>query len=65
MVVGFAMGPPGLAGMLTGAIVSGSTLGVMMSNAGGAWDNSKKFIEGGAHGGKGSDCHKVRRFVRA
>lgn len=34
----------------------------MMSNAGGAWDNTKKYIEGGAHGGKGSDCHKV--FVR-
>ena len=37
---------------------------VMMSNAGGAWDNTKKYIEGGAHGGKGSDCHKVLRRTR-
>ena len=59
VVVGFAMGPAGLAGLLTGAIVSGSMLAVMMANAGGAWDNTKKYIEGGAHGGKGSDCHKV------
>ena len=61
MAVGFAMGPAGLAGLLTGSIVSGSALAVMLSNAGGAWDNTKKFIEAGAHGGKGSDNHKVRQ----
>ena len=55
------MGPAGLAGLLTGSIVSGSALAVMLSNAGGAWDNTKKFIEAGAHGGKGSDNHKVRQ----
>jgi len=45
--------------MLAGATISGFALAIMMSNAGGAWDNAKKYIEGGHHGGKGSDCHKA------
>ena len=53
------MGPEALAGLLTGSIISGSMLGIMMSNAGGAWDNTKKYIEQGAHGGKGSEAHKA------
>ena len=48
-----------LAGLLGGALVTGFLLAVFMSNAGGAWDNAKKYIEGGAHGGKGSDAHKA------
>jgi K(+)-stimulated pyrophosphate-energized sodium pump len=45
--------------MLAGATMSGVMLALMMANAGGAWDNAKKFIETGAHGGKGSDAHKA------
>ncbi len=48
-----------LAGLLAGALVSGVLLAIFMANAGGAWDNAKKYIEGGAHGGKGSDAHKA------
>ena len=48
-----------LAGFLAGAVVSGFLLAIMMANAGGAWDNAKKYIEGGVHGGKGSDAHKA------
>jgi len=48
-----------LAGMLAGALVAGFLLAVFMANAGGAWDNAKKYIEGGKHGGKGSDAHKA------
>jgi len=48
-----------LGGFLAGATVSGFLLAIFMANAGGAWDNAKKFIEGGAHGGKGSDAHKA------
>ncbi|MBR2974774.1 MAG: sodium-translocating pyrophosphatase [Clostridia bacterium] len=59
IVVGLILGVPGVTGMLFGAIASGFMLAVMMSNAGGAWDNAKKYIEKGAHGGKGSDCHKA------
>jgi K(+)-stimulated pyrophosphate-energized sodium pump len=46
-----------LAGMLAGALASGVCLAIMLANAGGAWDNAKKYIEGGAYGGKGSDAH--------
>lgn len=53
------LGVNGVAGMLAGATVSGFILAVMMANAGGAWDNAKKYIEGGEHGGKGSDQHKA------
>jgi len=48
-----------LAGLLAGALVTGFLMAVFMANAGGAWDNAKKYIEGGAHGGKGSDAHKA------
>jgi K(+)-stimulated pyrophosphate-energized sodium pump len=48
-----------LTGLLAGALVTGFLLAVFMANAGGAWDNAKKYIEGGAHGGKGSDAHKA------
>ena len=59
IMVGIFMGPEALAGVLTGSIVSGSTMAIMMANAGGAWDNCKKYVEAGAHGGKGSECHKA------
>ncbi|HDL42054.1 MAG TPA: sodium-translocating pyrophosphatase, partial [Actinobacteria bacterium] len=48
-----------LGGLLAGALITGFLLAIFMSNAGGAWDNAKKFIEAGAHGGKGSDAHKA------
>lgn len=59
VLVGFILGVNGICGMLGGATVTGFILAVMMANAGGAWDNAKKYIEGGAHGGKGSDAHKA------
>ncbi len=59
IVVGLILGVNGVAGMLAGATVCGFILAVMMANSGGAWDNAKKYIEGGAHGGKGSDAHKA------
>ena len=59
IVVGLLLGVNGVTGMLAGSTVSGFLLAIMMANAGGAWDNAKKYIEGGHHGGKGSDCHKA------
>lgn len=59
LLVGFVMGTEALGGMLAGALVTGVLLAIMMSNAGGAWDNAKKYVEGGAYGGKGSDTHKA------
>jgi len=59
IIVGLALGVNGVAGMLAGATASGFVLAVMMANSGGAWDNAKKHIEGGKHGGKGSDPHKA------
>ncbi len=59
LAVGFILGKESLAGLLAGALVSGVMLAIMMANAGGAWDNAKKYIEGGAHGGKGSNPHKA------
>jgi len=59
ILVGFIFGPLALAGLLVGVIVSGFGLAVFMSNTGGAWDNAKKYIEGGEHGGKGSAAHKA------
>lgn len=56
---GFVFGPAALAGMLVGATATGFLLAVNMSNAGGAWDNAKKLIESGMHGGKGSEAHKA------
>ena len=59
VVVGILLGCTGVVGMLAGATATGFLLAVFMSNSGGAWDNAKKHIEGGVHGGKGSDCHKA------
>ena len=59
LAVGFILGSEALAGMLVGTIASGFMLAVMMANAGGAWDNAKKWIETGEMGGKGSDAHKA------
>ena len=56
---GLVLGPNGVVGLLAGVTVSGFAVAVFMSNAGGAWDNAKKYIEGGHHGGKGSECHKA------
>ncbi len=59
IVVGMVLGKEALAGLLVGTMSSGFLLAVMMANAGGAWDNAKKFIETGEYGGKGSDSHKA------
>ena len=59
VVVGFILGKDALAGFLVGAIATGFILAVTFSNAGGSWDNAKKWIETGAFGGKGSDAHKA------
>lgn len=59
IVTGLLLGTQGLAGMLMGDLVSAIMLAVFMANAGGAWDNAKKFIESGEHGGKGSEAHKA------
>ena len=59
LIVGFVGGPRAIGGFLLGNITSGLLLALFMSNAGGLWDNAKKYIEGGAYGGKGSDCHKA------
>ncbi|MEK7309912.1 MAG: sodium/proton-translocating pyrophosphatase, partial [Planctomycetota bacterium] len=59
ILVGLVLGVPGVIGMLTGAIACGFVLAVMLANSGGAWDNAKKWIEGGQHGGKGSYAHKA------
>jgi K(+)-stimulated pyrophosphate-energized sodium pump len=59
LVVGHVLGKEALAGMLIGTMSSGFLLAVMMANAGGAWDNAKKWIETGQYGGKGSDAHKA------
>jgi K(+)-stimulated pyrophosphate-energized sodium pump len=59
VATGYVLGISGLGGLLSGALVAGVLLALMMANAGGAWDNAKKFIEDGNHGGKGSDPHKA------
>ncbi len=59
ILVGVILGAEALGGLLIGSIASGFLLAVMMANAGGAWDNAKKFIEAGAHGGKGSASHEA------
>jgi K(+)-stimulated pyrophosphate-energized sodium pump len=59
VATGLVLGKEALGGMLVGAIMSGFLLAVMMANAGGAWDNAKKFIEAGNYGGKGSEPHKA------
>ena len=57
--VGLTLGVGGVVGLLVGCLTSGFCLAVFMSNSGGAWDNAKKYIEAGNHGGKGSDAHKA------
>ena len=59
IITGLILGPTGVVGLLGGVSVSGFAMAVFMSNAGGAWDNAKKYIETGHHGGKGSDQHKA------
>ena len=59
IVVGLLLGAEALAGLIAGAVVTGVMMAILMANAGGAWDNAKKYIEGGAYGGKGSECHKA------
>ena len=59
LAVGLILGSTALAGLLAGSLVSGVMMAMFMSNAGGAWDNAKKYIEEGHHGGKGSDAHKA------
>lgn len=59
IITGVVLGPVGVVGLLGGVSVTGFAMAVFMSNAGGAWDNAKKYIESGKHGGKGSDCHKA------
>jgi K(+)-stimulated pyrophosphate-energized sodium pump len=59
VVVGIFFGVGGVLGLLAGGLTAGFALAIMMSNAGGAWDNAKKYIEEGHHGGKGSEAHKA------
>jgi K(+)-stimulated pyrophosphate-energized sodium pump len=59
VVVGILMGAAGVLGLLVGGLATALSLALMMSNAGGAWDNAKKYIEEGHHGGKGSPAHKA------
>ncbi len=57
--IGLLLGAEALGGLLAGALVTGVLMAIFMSNAGGAWDNAKKYIEDGHHGGKGSEAHKA------
>ena len=59
LLVGILLGPEALGGLLAGSLITGVLLAIYMSNAGGAWDNAKKYIEEGTHGGKGSSAHKA------
>ena len=59
VLVGLLMGVEAVVGLLTGSLVSGFVIAILMANAGGAWDNAKKYIEGGAYGGKGTPSHKA------
>ena len=59
VVTGLILGAEAVVGLLGGVTVTGFVVAVFMANAGGAWDTAKKYIEGGRHGGKGSECHKA------
>ncbi len=59
LIVGLILGVPAVMGLLAGTLVCGFAVAIFMANAGGAWDNAKKFVETGEHGGKGSDNHKA------
>ncbi|MEA1986390.1 MAG: sodium-translocating pyrophosphatase [Candidatus Marinimicrobia bacterium] len=59
IIVGLLFGVAGVMGLLVGGLAAGFVLAIFMANAGGSWDNAKKYIESGAHGGKGSDAHKA------
>ena len=59
VLTGVILGVPGVMGLLAGGLTTGFVLATMLNNAGGAWDNAKKYVENGAHGGKGSDAHKA------
>ena len=59
LIVGIVLGVESLGGLLSGALITGVLMAIFMSNAGGAWDNAKKYIETGHHGGKGSEAHKA------
>ena len=59
LLIGLLLGTQALGGMLAGSLASGVLLAIMMANAGGAWDNAKKYVESGAYGGKGSETHKA------
>jgi len=59
LIIGILLGPEALGGLLVGSLLSGVLLAIMMANAGGAWDNAKKYIEAGNYGGKGSETHKA------
>ena len=59
VVVGLVLGVSGVLGLLVGGLTTGFCVAVFMANSGGAWDNAKKYIESGVHGGKGSDAHKA------
>ncbi|PIN68189.1 sodium-translocating pyrophosphatase, partial [Candidatus Woesearchaeota archaeon CG11_big_fil_rev_8_21_14_0_20_57_5] len=59
ILIGVYVGPEALGGLLAGSLASGVLLAIFMANAGGAWDNAKKYVEAGNLGGKGSDVHKA------
>ena len=59
IIIGFLLGTEAVGGMLAGSLVTGVMMAIFMSNAGGAWDNAKKYIENGNHGGKGSEALKA------
>lgn len=59
VLVGLFLGKGALGGLIAGAVVTGVLMAIMMANSGGAWDNAKKYIESGEHGGKGSEAHKA------
>ena len=59
VVVGLVLGVGGVMGMLAGGLTSGFAMAIFMANSGGSWDNAKKYIESGKHGGKGTEAHKA------